>query len=98
MLRIHTSMLVMALLSTTVSAAPKRDPKAAVKDHMAKAAKASQEGRNEDALKELDAAYALDPQPMLLLARGHVYVKLEKCDEAIKLYEAFLATSPAEDM
>jgi tetratricopeptide (TPR) repeat protein len=98
-MRIQTSMLFVALAAASVAAAPKkRDPKAQAKEHMAKAAKASQDGRNDDALKELDAAYALDPQPMLLLARGHVYVKLEKCDEAVKLYEEFLASNPAKEM
>ena len=99
-MRIHTSIFVLATLaSTAVSAAPKgRAAKAAAKKHMDKAAVASQQGRNEDALKELDAAYALDPQPMLHLARGHLYVKLDKCEEAIKLYEQFLTTNPKPEL
>jgi hypothetical protein len=94
-----TSFILLAIATTVASAAPKKKaPKAAAKDHMAKAAAASQDGRNEDALRELDAAWALDPQPMLLLARGHLYVKLEQCEPAIKLYEEFIATGPAQDL
>lgn len=104
-MRIQTSILVVGVLasaSTTASADRKKRPNAKAaakaKAHMKKAGVASQEGRNEDAVKELDAAWALDPQPMLLLARGHLYVKLEKCEDAIKLYEEFLATSPAQEL
>jgi hypothetical protein len=92
---------VVALLTSVASAAPKRPTakaKAAAKKHMEKAAAATTEGRHQDALVELDAAYKLDPQPMLLLARGHLYVKLEKCEDAIKLYEEYLATKPAQEM
>jgi tetratricopeptide (TPR) repeat protein len=94
------SLLVVALFASTASAAPKvsAKAKAAAKKHMEKAAAATTEGRHQDALTELDAAYKLDPQPMLLLARGHLYVKLEKCEDAIKLYEEYLATKPTQEM
>jgi tetratricopeptide (TPR) repeat protein len=99
-MRIHTSIFVMATLaSTAAAAAPKgKAAKAAAKKHMDRAASASQGGRNEEALKELDAAYALDPQPVLHLARGHLYVKLDRCQEAIKLYEQFLGTNPKVEL
>lgn len=99
-MRATSSLLVVALATSIASAAPKvtAKAKAAAKKHMEKAASATTEGRHQDALTELDAAYALDPQPMLLLARGHLYVKLEKCEDAIKLYEAYLATKPTQEM
>jgi len=91
--------VVAMLVSTSASADRKqRQQKAAAKKHMEKAAAASKDGRSEDALKELDAAWALDPQPMLLLARGHLYVKLNKCEDAIKLYEEYVATKPEQEL
>jgi tetratricopeptide (TPR) repeat protein len=103
-MRIQTSIFVLVLLASTSASADRkrRDPKAAAKAsakaHMEKASLASQEGRNEDALKELDTAWELDPQPVLLVARGHIYVKLDRCEDAIKLYEQYLATNPAQDL
>ena len=97
-MRARGSLLVVALFTSLASAAPKRPTakaKAAAKKHMEKAATATTEGRHQEALTELDAAYQLDPQPMLLLARGHLYVKLERCEDAIRLYEEYLATKPA---
>jgi tetratricopeptide (TPR) repeat protein len=94
-MRIQTSLLVLAILASP-AAADRKQRKA--KAHMEKAAKASSEGRNEDALKELDAAYALDPQPNLVLARATVLVKLDRCEEAIKLYDEFLATNPVPEI
>jgi tetratricopeptide (TPR) repeat protein len=40
---------------------------------------------------ELDAAYALEPHPELLYARGQVRRRLGECDVAIELLEAYLA-------
>lgn len=56
------------------------------------AAKARKDGRFEDARVELEAAYALDPQPDLLNALGQVYVQLGNCGEAIMYYKRFVAT------
>ncbi|MBA3458887.1 MAG: hypothetical protein H0T46_02930 [Deltaproteobacteria bacterium] len=62
--------------------------------HIAKAMEAHKAGRFADALVELKAAYALEPNPDLLFAIGQVNVKLERCADAIEYYEKFLATKP----
>jgi hypothetical protein len=65
------------------------------KAHIAKAMKAHAKNNFTVALGELQAAYALDAQPDLLYAIGQVYVKLDRCGEAITTYQAYLATKPA---
>lgn len=87
--------LFVALALITIPATAAADPKAQAKEHMAKAAEAHKEGRFADARTELNAAYALDPQPQLLYALGQVYVKLGQCGEAIMFYEQFIDTKPA---
>ena len=67
-------------------------PRNTVKAHIDKATKAHKEGKFDVALDELKAAYGLDPKPDLLFAIAQVYVKLDKCTEAIEYYEKFLAT------
>ncbi len=68
-------------------------PRNTVKAHIDKATKAHKEGKFDVALDELKAAYALDPKPDLLFAIAQVYVKLDKCAEAITYYEQFLAAT-----
>ncbi len=68
-------------------------PRNTVKAHIDKAMKAHKEGKFDVALDELKAAYALDPKPDLLFAIAQVYVKLDKCDDAVTYYEKFLATT-----
>ncbi len=67
-------------------------PRNTVKAHIDKATKAHKEGKFDVALDELKAAYGLDPKPELLFAIAQVYVKLDKCSDAIEYYEKFLAT------
>lgn len=98
-MRIKGTVLVLVMLvSTTASADRKPKVKAAAKAHMDKAALASKEGRFADAIKELEAAYASDPKPMLLLALGHAHVKNGDCKQAIVRYEQYLATNPNQDL
>ncbi len=73
------------------------DPKAEAKQHMQAAGVAYKEGRFEDTLAELNKAYALDPLPELHYSIGQVYVKLNRCDDAILAYESFLASKPSRD-
>lgn len=56
------------------------------------ATKARKAGRFEEARVELEAAYALDPQPDLLYALSQVYAKLGNCGEASTYYKRFVAT------
>ena len=73
------------------------DPKADARTHMEAAAVAYKEGRFDDTLVELNKAYALDPMPELHYSIGQVYVKLNRCDDAILAYESFLASKPSRD-
>jgi tetratricopeptide (TPR) repeat protein len=87
-------LLVLALLALPVVAVAGPKEKAEAQKHIEKATNAHQGGKYDVALTELQAAYALDPQPDLLYAIGQVHVKLGKCDDAIVSYEKFLATNP----
>ncbi len=60
--------------------------------HLEQATRARKDGRFDDACVELEAAYALDPQPDLLYQIGQAYAKLGKCDEASTFYKRFLGT------
>jgi tetratricopeptide (TPR) repeat protein len=68
-------------------------PRNTAKAHIDKAMKAHKEGKFDVALDELKAAYALDPKPDLLFAIAQVYVKLDKCADAITYYDKFLAVT-----
>jgi len=77
------------LLASRVDATPRNTAKA----HIDKAMKAHKAGKFDVALDELKAAYALDPKPDLLFAIAQVYVKLDKCEDAISYYEKFDAVT-----
>lgn len=92
------SMLIVLAAVTTADAKPKARPaagggKASVKVHMDRAAKAHKAGKFDVALHELEAAYAIEPQPKLDFAIAQVEQKLDKCDDAIGHYEKFLAAT-----
>lgn len=78
----------MVILPATALADKKDEAKA----HVVKATKAHKDGHFEEARVELEAAYALDPNPDLLYAIGQVYAKLGKCGEATTFYKRFVAT------
>ena len=90
-------LLVLALLALPVVASAGPKEKKEAQQHIEKATAAHQAGKYDEALTELQAAYALDAQPDLLYAIGQVYVKLDKCDEAVASYEKFLTTKPPAD-
>lgn len=90
-------LLVIALLASPLTALAGPKEKAQAQKHMEKAQQAHQAGNYDAALGELQAAYAVDPQPDLLYAIGQVYVKLGKCEDAIESYDKFLATNPPAD-
>lgn len=93
----HIKAILIAMLVTTPLAAdakPKPRTKAqSVKAHMNRAAKAHKAKKFEVALTELEAAYAIDPQPKLLFAIAQVQAKLDRCDGAVDNYEKFLAST-----
>lgn len=77
------------VLTPGVALADKNDD---AKAHVAKASKAHKEGRYEEARAELEAAYALAPNPQLLYALGQVHAKLGNCQEATGYFQRFVAT------
>lgn len=91
------SILIVIAAVTAADAKPKTNrstvgTKGTVKAHMDRAAKAHKAGKFKVALEELEAAYAIDPQPKLEFAIAQVQQKLAQCDDAIGHYEKFLAT------
>lgn len=87
-------LLVSALVALPLVAFAGPKEKKEAQKHIEAATEAHQAGKYDVALTELQAAYALDPQPDLLYAMGQVDVKLGKCDDAVTSYERFLATNP----
>lgn len=97
----HASIVIalIALVPMVADAKPKKgkggkkSPKVEAKMHMEKGAKAHKAGKFDVALTELQAAYALDPQPKLLFAIAQVQAKLDNCPEAVANYEKFLEST-----
>lgn len=77
-----------------VAAAPAglTDPDA--KAHFERAQRAFSEQDYEAAIPELKAAYALEPNPMLLYAWAQAERLAGSCARAVELYRRFLATGP----
>jgi len=92
--RSHCTQLVIALLLATTSVARADDPKLEAQIHVQRAMAHHSTGKFGEALGELQLAYKLDPQPGLLYAIAQVYVKLDRCSEALPFYERFLETHP----
>ena len=84
------SILIVLFAATAADAKPKG--KQSVKAHMERAAQAHKSGKFDVALGELQAAYAIDPQPKLLYAIAQVHAKLDNCAAAIEYYEKYLET------
>jgi tetratricopeptide (TPR) repeat protein len=81
-------LLVVLVVAPATALAGKKEE---ARVHIAKATKAHRDGRFNDARVELEAAYALDPQPDLLYAIGQVHAKLGNCSSAIAYYKLFVA-------
>ncbi len=67
------------------------------REHLAKAATAYKDGNWQVVLDELNAAYAIDPDPSLHFSIGQVYAKMERCRDAISSYRKYLESNPSED-
>ena len=91
-------LLLIAALCATATAGPSAKDKKEAKKHIKAATDAHQQQKFDVALTELQAAYALDPQPDLLYAIGQVQVKLGNCPEAIMSYEQFIESKPAPEV
>lgn len=83
------------LVASTALAAPK--PKEEAKRRIDRAAALHKQGKFDDALAELEAAYKLDPQVDLLFSIGQVYAKLGRCDEAHAKFEEFAAKKKSKE-
>jgi len=89
--------LVAAMVALPMAAFAGPKEKEEAQKHIAKATEAHQASNFDVALKELEAAFALDPQPDLLYAIGQVHVKLNNCPVAISYYERFIETKPGPE-
>jgi tetratricopeptide (TPR) repeat protein len=92
-----TILVVAAALAVAFPRAAFADKKSEVQKHLNIAYAAYKEGRWQDVLDALDKAYAIDPKPELHYSRGQVFVKMERCAEAIVAYEKYLASNPKTD-
>ncbi|HUJ62409.1 MAG TPA: hypothetical protein VLX92_28095 [Kofleriaceae bacterium] len=68
--------------------------KPAAQAHLDAALKAYAAKDWDGAIRELDAAYALDPEPALIYATAQAYRFAGRCSEAIEHYRSYLATRP----
>jgi len=73
-------------------AAARADNKEDARVHVANATRAHKAGHYDEARLELEAAYALDPDPAVLYALGQVHAKLGHCREATAYFTRFGAT------
>ncbi|MEO7093367.1 MAG: hypothetical protein ABI175_08960 [Polyangiales bacterium] len=91
------ALLALLILTPQLASADKASAKKKKqsKAHVAKAMKAHGANNFSLALTELQTAYALDADPVLLYAIGQVYAKLDRCGDAIVTYQAFLGTKPS---
>jgi tetratricopeptide (TPR) repeat protein len=91
-------------LAVTVAAfvadgdAARGDAKGEAQMHVDRASKLYDAKRYREALDELNTAYTLDPQPLVLYAIGQIHVALGQCDQAVMFYNRFLATGPGPDV
>jgi tetratricopeptide (TPR) repeat protein len=68
---------------------PPAAPPSAFQAHRDQARNLYRAGRYEDALEELRAAYAIKPEPKLLLNLGHVHLRLDRPQDALRYYTRY---------
>jgi len=91
----RSTLLALSLVALTVAPRPVlADPKDEFKRHFDQATAAFKDGRYDEALRELNVAYTIDPQAQLLYAIGQVLVMQGKCGDAITFYKRFLDANP----
>ena len=71
-------------------------PNAEVSERIERAEALYQEERFDEALAELEAAYAMEPRPELLFAMGQAARSGGDCETAIRHYEQFIAEAAKE--
>jgi tetratricopeptide (TPR) repeat protein len=81
--------LCLSSLSLTAAAAP------TAKGYLDEGLRLYNDGRYEDAIRELRLGYALEPLPAILYTLGQSARKLGRCDEAIGYYRQYLRSADA---
>ncbi len=89
--------LVLVSLLGLFSHASADTAQTAARHHVAAARALHAQQRYQEALAQLEAAYAIDPKPSLLFALGQVHVQLGQCARALVFYRRFLASRPKPD-
>jgi tetratricopeptide (TPR) repeat protein len=87
--------VVIALAVSAPAAAG--DLSAPAKQHLDAGVAAYTRGAYEDAIRELQAAYAIDPDPVLFFTWAQAERRAGRCVAALDHYERFLATGPSEE-
>lgn len=87
-MKLALAALVLALAAGSAAAEPDNPAE--------RGAQAFAEGRYDEALRELEAAYQLDPDPNLLFALGRVHSARGDCLRAVDHYRRYLASQPGQ--
>jgi hypothetical protein len=94
-IRLRYLLATLALVAGTAAAGPKQQQ---AKKHIEKATQLHGEGKFDEALVELNAAYKLDPKPDLLFAIGQVHSKMGHCTEAAEYFHKFAKAKKKKDI
>lgn len=93
-----TGLVVTAALWVTLAAQPD-EARGQAAAHFERAERAFEGGHNEAAIREFEAAYALDPHPELLFNLGKCHERLGQLSAALSRYRAYVKAVPgAEDV
>ena len=65
-------------------------------DHAARGAELFADGKLDEAVAELEAAYRDDPDPNILFALGRVHSARHDCARAVDHYQRYLASAPGQ--
>lgn len=88
-----TSLVVTAALWVTLAAQPDEAREQAAA-HFERAERAFEEGHNEVAIREFEAAYALQPHPELLFNLAKCHERLGQLSAALSRYRAYVKALP----
>jgi tetratricopeptide (TPR) repeat protein len=89
--------LYLALFAAlTLSGAAPAFAESPIEAHFKRGERFFESGRFQNAAKEFQAAYDLEPNPLLLLNIGHCFRKAGDTDMAIHLYRRFLENAPTK--
>jgi hypothetical protein len=88
--------IVLVVASLPARGQPRHAPatEKAARVHLAAADRAFKKGEYDDALAQLQAAYAIDPRPEFLVVFAQVYRAMGDAQRAINACELYLSTAP----